>query len=282
LFFLIVPIGAFVDVDEDEIKVAKPRRSLRVMAAGVGVNIVVAVVCLMGVLLVVGSLAPVVDGVYVSEVSEGLPAQAAGLMPKDVLVSIDGVLINRTRDLSNLLGNRTAGDVVAVTVARGELWREQYSTFVNLTISENRTVMGVSVGDLAVGDRLRNYQTFSLDRLSMYIVPPTIAGGLVPFSDALSGFYTSSLGGYWTVYANVLYWVWFVNVNLAVFNALPIGPLDGGRMFSITLKELLGRKLSEKRISLIISAVTIALVALVILVVILPFILPYILPLSSG
>lgn len=282
LFFLIIPIGAFVDVDEDEIKKAKPRRSLRVMAAGVGANIAVAVVCLVGVMLVVGSLAPVVDGVFIGEVSEGNPAQAAGLRAKDVFVSIDGVLVNRTSDLSNILGNRTAGDVVEVTVLRGELWQDQFSTFVTLTILENRTVMGVSVGDLVVGDRLTNYQNFSLERLTIYLVPPTIAGGVVPFSDGLSGFYTSSLGAYWAVYANVLYWLWFINVNLAIFNALPLGPLDGGRMFSIALKGLLGKRLSEKKISLLISAVTIALIVLVVSVVVLPFILPYILPLFSG
>ena len=33
LFFLFVPIGAFVDVDEEQIKKAKPRASLKIMAA---------------------------------------------------------------------------------------------------------------------------------------------------------------------------------------------------------------------------------------------------------
>ena len=41
LFFLIIPIGAFVDVDEKQIEKAKPRSSARVMAAGVGGNVVV-------------------------------------------------------------------------------------------------------------------------------------------------------------------------------------------------------------------------------------------------
>jgi len=274
LFFLIIPIGAFVDVDEEQIKKAKPRASLRVMAAGVGANIVVAAVCLIGVLIIMGTLAPVVDGVYISSVSDGLPAQIAGLMPEDVLVSIDGVRINSTTDLSNLLGNRTAGDLVSVTVARGEKWREEYSTFVNLTTSGNRTVMGVGVGDLAIADRLRNYQTVSLERLSMYLAPPTLASGLVPFSDSLAGFYSSSLGAQWQIYANVLYWLWFVNVNLAVFNALPLYPLDGGRIFNITLKGLLGRKLSDKAISIATYTMTIILVIILALVITLPFITP--------
>jgi membrane-associated protease RseP (regulator of RpoE activity) len=66
LFFLIIPIGAFVDVDEEQIKTARARSSLKVMAGGVGGNILVGVVCLIGLLLIVGSLTPIVDGVFLS------------------------------------------------------------------------------------------------------------------------------------------------------------------------------------------------------------------------
>ena len=51
LFFLFVPIGAFVDVDEEQIKKAKPRAALKVMAGGVGANVLVAAVCLLGALI---------------------------------------------------------------------------------------------------------------------------------------------------------------------------------------------------------------------------------------
>jgi membrane-associated protease RseP (regulator of RpoE activity) len=170
------------------------------------------------------------------------------------------------------LDNKTAGDIVRVTVDRGDKWQTQYSTFVNLTFSDNRTVMGISVGDLMTEERLKNYQTFNPEKLSMYLVPPTLASGLVPFSDSLAPFYTSSLGSNWEIFANGLFWLWFVNFNLAIFNALPIYPLDGGRMFNITLKGIAGRKVSEKTISLATYAVTAACVIIVILVTIVPFI----------
>jgi membrane-associated protease RseP (regulator of RpoE activity) len=272
LFFLIIPIGAFVDVDEEQLKKARPRASLRVMAAGVGGNIAVAVVCLIGVLVIVGSLTPVISGVYVSSVNQGMPAQAAGLLPKDVLISIDNVRIYNTTDLRTFLDNKTAGDIVQVIVDRGDKWQTQYSTFVNLTVSDNRTVMGISVGDLMTEERLKNYQTFTPERVSMYLVPPTLASGLVPFSDSLSPFYSSSFGSNWGIYANGLFWLWFVNFNLAIFNALPIYPLDGGRMFNIALKGVAGRKVSERTISLATYAVTAACVIIVILITLVPFI----------
>jgi hypothetical protein len=86
MFFLIIPIGAFVDVDEEQLAKTKPKDSLRVMAAGVGGNIVVAVACVLAVLIIVNGLTPVIDGVYISNVVEGMPADVAGLLPEDVFV----------------------------------------------------------------------------------------------------------------------------------------------------------------------------------------------------
>lgn len=275
LFLLFIPIGAFVDVDEEQVKKAPARVSSRVMAAGVGANVIVASACLIGVLLIVGSLVPVIDGAFISEVLPGLPAEAAGLLPEDVLLSVDGVTINQTADLTALLANKTLNDTVNVTVARGTLWQDRFSTVVNLTVSENRTVIGVRIGDLLTGERLKNYVTLSPERLSMYLVPPAVAPGYVPYSDVLAGFYKSPLGPQWPVYANTLFWVWFVNVNLAVFNALPIYPLDGGRMFNIALKRVFRGKEREKLVSTITLAVTVTLVLVLLMTIIIPFITPY-------
>ena len=275
LFLLFIPIGAFVDVDEEQIKKVRSRKSLKIMAAGVGSNIILAVVCLLGVLLLVGSLTPIIDnGVYINDVTAGLPAQTAGIMPKDVLVSIDNIRVNSTTDLRAILENKTAGDIVNVTVDRGPSWKYQFTTSVNLTESEsqNRTVMGILSSDLVTQARLDNYRTFSLDRLTMYIAPPTLAEGLVPFSDAAAPFYSSPIPQ-WQILANTLFWIWFVNFSLAIFNALPIYPLDGGRIFNIALKKVAGKKMSEKTIYTTTIAVTAACIALVVAVTIIPFIL---------
>lgn len=42
------------------------------------------------------------------------------------------------------------------------------------------------------------------------------------------------------VVVNTLFWVGFMNANLALFNALPIWPLDGGKVFRIGVEELVG------------------------------------------
>jgi len=271
LFFLVIPIGAFVDVDEEQLEKAKHRDSLRVMAAGVAGNIAVAVVCLLAVLLIVNGLTPVVDGIYVYGVNEGMPAEEAGLLPGDVFVSVNNVTIDNYDTLNATIANKNPGDSIQVTVIRGENWEEHFSTSITLTEFENKSVMGITLFDPR--EPLTYYRTLTPDSVYVYMLPPSLYPGLVPFSDLLIPFYTHGLGAQWHVYANVFFWLWFVNVNVAVFNALPIYPLDGGRILNITLKSVLGQRVSEKTISRITYAVTATLVWILLMIVFIPFIM---------
>jgi membrane-associated protease RseP (regulator of RpoE activity) len=60
---------------------------------------------------------------------------------------------------------------------------------------------------------------------------------------------------------------------VAIFNALPIYPLDGGRIFNIVLKRAAGKKLSETAIYRITVVVSVACLALVLAGIALPFLL---------
>lgn len=273
LFFLIIPIGAFVDVDEEQLKTARARPSVKVMAAGVGGNVILGVACLLCLLVLVGSLSPIVTGVYINSVTADMPAVAAGLQPKDVIVSLNNVTINNSTDLRVFLDSHTAGDTLQVVVRRGDSWQYQYTTNLTLTTQDNRTVMGVTVYNLATQEVLNNYNHFSLITLSLYLVPPTIASSYIPFSDTLAPFYTSPIGPSWSIFANLFYWVWFVNFNVAIFNALPIYPLDGGRIFNISLKRYFGKKMSEKAIYRVTVGVAVGCLAIVLAGTILPFLL---------
>jgi membrane-associated protease RseP (regulator of RpoE activity) len=133
--------------------------------------------------------------------------------------------------------------------------------------------MGLNLSELMTRERLSYYQNFSISSFSLYLVPPALAPGLVPFSDSAAPLYSHYLGEPWPVYANILFWLWFVNVNVAVFNALPIYPMDGGRMFNIMLGYVLGRRVGEKAVHRITIAVTVTLIAVVLLIAVIPFIL---------
>ena len=70
-------------------------------------------------------------GVYVVEVVKGGPADKAGLKSGDRIVSIDGSEIGTKDDLSALMQKHTAGDSLAITIARGG----QMQT-INVTLGE--------------------------------------------------------------------------------------------------------------------------------------------------
>ncbi len=273
LFFFIVPVGAFVDVDEDELASAKPKRSIKVFAAGAGANVAAAVACILGVLLITGGLTPVIDGLYVFEVMDGTPAQDAGIMVRDVIVSVDDLPISDFDVFESVLDQKNPGDTIEIKVARGEKWRDQFSTTAILTEDNGSAYLGVSVGELLTEQRLRTYQKLATEMILLHFMPPTLASGLVPFSGALSNFYAHPLGENWHILASFLFWMWFVNINIAIFNSLPIYPLDGGQALKAVLKSLLGHRLEEKTISQIMVAITAVLLSVVALTVVIPFVM---------
>lgn len=58
------------------------------------------------------------QGVFLSHVTEGSPADAAGILPGDILLAVDGQKITDTDTLSNLLCRYHAGDVMTLTLQR--------------------------------------------------------------------------------------------------------------------------------------------------------------------
>jgi len=129
------------------------------------------------------------------------------------------------------------------------------------------------LGEILTEKRLSLYQDLSPHTLYKHFIPPALAPGLVPFSEALNAFYTHALGENWHILANILFWLWFVNVNIAIFNALPLYPLDGGRLFKIALKSMLSRRADEKTISRLTYYVTVTMICVLVIVAALPFIM---------
>jgi membrane-associated protease RseP (regulator of RpoE activity) len=271
LFLFVIPIGAFVDIDETVLKQARRSQSARVFAAGAGTNLVLAVLCLLLLTGVVGSMAPVVNGAGITNVSPGTPAYARGVLPGDIVTAVDGKPLT---DLTTVLGPNTtlkAGQSVNFTIYRnGRVLQINNITLVCcekvVDTTTNKTLeswpyVGVnSISEESMRSAVSAYSNVFNNPLVYIGCIPTLNLGncaqAVPFSSSNSVFYSSPLGSALIPAANVLYWMFFLNFNLSIFNSLPIYPLDGGQAFRVGVEAMGKGRFSEERIGRITTAVT--------------------------
>jgi membrane-associated protease RseP (regulator of RpoE activity) len=86
--------------------------------------------------------------------------------------------------------------------------------------------------------------------------------GAVPYSDLMAPKYTSSIfGDSFAPVANFLFWIWFINFNVGIFNALPIGPLDGGQLYGAMIENKAKSKILARNASMMLTLVMTAVVA---------------------
>ncbi len=274
LFFLFVPIGAFVDVDETALKETRSSYSGRVLAAGAGINLLVGLLCLLILLASVGSFHPAVSGAGIVNVASGAPAANAGIRPGDIVTQLDG---RNLTDLNTVLGPNTtlkAGESVNLTVYRGgqilhfdNIQLACCDVIQNLNTKQNISYPYIGVSQISGSDLNSLVSSYSspFSNPWQYVCIPTLPAcqTRVPFSDALGSFYASPLGTAAVPFTTLVYWMFFLNFNLAIFNALPIYPLDGGQAFLVGVKALGGGKLSERASMRITSTVTLAVVAMI-------------------
>ena len=294
LFLFVIPIGAFVDIDEGVLRQARRAHSARVFAAGAGTNLVLAILCLLLLTSVVGSMAPVVNGAGIVGVSTGSPADVRGVRPGDIVTAVDGKPVN---DLYSVVGpdtNLTAGQTVNFTIFRNG----QTMNIDNIQLVCNTDFCGKIV-NASTGQTIRTYPVIGISQVSeasmksavsayanvfnnplVYIgcIPTLNLGNCVqavPFSNSNVVFYTSPLGGALLPFANVLYWIFFLNFNLAIFNALPIYPLDGGQAFRVGVEAAGKGRFTEAVVSKITSAVTAGVLLFLISIIVVPYLYVY-------
>ena len=269
ILLLILPIGAFVDVDEKELKRAKAKDSGRVLAAGPGGNIVTAIIALLGLLILVSTMIPLATGVGIVNANQNYPAHEVGIVPGDIITAINGVQVESTSKMDEILGPLIPGTTINLTVFHEKVFNNFTIKLAQDPENSSRGIIGVNVVNIV--QPLNTYRKFGSTSLFIYFLLPTLAPSNVPFSDLIHIFYTSSIGDAFYPLANLLFWIWFIDINLAIFNALPIYPLDGGQAFKVFLQAVGKNRLSEKSVRRITNGVTIVIVLLVILMITVPY-----------
>jgi membrane-associated protease RseP (regulator of RpoE activity) len=76
-----------------------------------------------------------------------------------------------------------------------------------------------------------------------------------------------------------LYWIFWLNLAVGLFNVLPMIPLDGGFLFNDALKSLIVRlkkDASEETRNKIVKNISLTLSLIILIAIIFPFIIKYI------
>ncbi|MDA4129977.1 MAG: site-2 protease family protein [Thaumarchaeota archaeon] len=283
LFFLIVPIGAFVEIDEKLIQKSRFRDSGRIMAGGPGSNIIVALIALGLLLLVVGGLVPVqFDGVQVQTILSPSPAyqllQRNLLASGDVIVAVNNTAVHSVANLSSFMKHTHPNETLIVYVQHVGVTKSYALTLAANPNNKSIGFIGIqqSFSDSDLSNIKNNYASSFFRNPLLYLVVPGVfaqASSVVPFSSQLAGLYTSpTLGFLWFPLASTFFWIWFINVNLAFFNAIPLYPLDGGQAL-LNFFSHFGRKGVELRAKTLTTIISIAMLILILSFLFLPRIL---------
>ena len=245
-----------------------PWRRALIIFAGPFANILAAVAILAGVLMISGA----VTGVRpeVREVEPGSMAERVGIQPGDRLVAIDGDRIKTWEGFTREVAERRPGEEISVTVERGgaertftgelgadsefperalvgvrpEVIKTRYGPLESVGIAAGQVVrvgglLAVFVGDLITGER------------SFYNnVTGPVGIASVGSTSVEQGFFPQLLA--------------LISINLALFNLLPILPLDGGHLMIIAAEKVLGRPVSQETVGRI-AALGLALVLMLFL-----------------
>lgn len=105
LLLLIIPMGAFVEPDEEALVKADKRRRMNVYAVGPATNIIVGLVCaLIFSAALMGSVEPVRENPIIVSVADDAPAEMAGLRFGAQIVEMEGSSIQTYDDFYNFSG----------------------------------------------------------------------------------------------------------------------------------------------------------------------------------
>jgi regulator of sigma E protease len=274
--FRIILLGGFAkmagmgdDEEGPDTYPAKPawRRAL-IIFAGPFANLVAALLLLAGALMfsgVITGVSPVVD-----QVEPGSMAEEVGIRAGDRLVAVDGERIGAWVGFTEAVGQKEPGDEVSITVVRGGEERQFTGALGADPQDEDRALVGVRP-EL---ERTTYGPLESLGMAAQQLWQVTLAlGGFVgqlvtgeeSFYDNVSGpVGIASVGGASVEQGIFPQLLALISLNLALFNLLPILPLDGGHLFFIAAEKVMGRRVSEQTMGKI-AAFGIALVLMLFL-----------------
>jgi regulator of sigma E protease len=266
-----LPLGGFVKLEGEDGAApgaSDPRSfssqglpvKVAILVAGVAMNFLLALV----IFTVIALTGDPTIGINTRTIQAGSPAAAAGIQPGDTVVSLDGRYYSAfepTNLLDDLKGHAGTAVTVGLLHPDGSISQVEVTLRGASDVAQGKGALGISgLSPRTTPERIHysvgqsieigGQRTIAATRLvvdgigqlassivSRPTEPPPAAGPVgvaVQVGDVFWG-----LGPVVTLFLAGL-----LSANLAVFNILPIPPLDGGRILILVLKRVLGQRLS--------------------------------------
>lgn len=216
-------LAAFVEPNEEQLKKKSTLDQLLVFSAGPFSNIILGIIVILVMVFIFVPMAnsiTYVNGLVISDINESLPINNSGLGSGYILQEINEIKINNTRVLSDTLSKKSPGDVVIVK-ANGSYYNV---TLGNDYENKSKAVLGISFSkyDIELKDQFK------------------------PFS------WLYKIFGW---FGMLLFWIFNISIGVGLFNLLPLGPVDGGRMFYATALKYMKNKKKALRLLNFISLI---------------------------
>jgi len=307
LLYLIVPIGAFCEPDDEEVKKAKIKPRMQLYAAGPCSNFIVVLASLLLISLVCFSaVQPAADGAQVFIVETESPADHLGIQPGSIITAFNDTPITSSTEYFTTLNHTHANQTVSITYNTGGVVTTSQVTLNDTYIElSKRTTEKVNVSYKGKGylgihvfiqpvykeylATLKNPLTnFPQGLLTFYSIPvlgyftgynPIVA----PFTNSyvLTGPLSFIPGSLFWIFINALYWIFWLNFAVALFNVLPMVPLDGGFLFNDGIRSIIGKvkkELNEEQREKIVKNISLVLSLTILILVFFPWIVKYLFP----
>lgn len=275
----VIPIGFFVEPDEEELEKTTGMPKVRMFGAGITNNLVVGFACFVLLILFMGLVTPlstpVIHGIY-----KNYPAENAGIPTGSLVTAINGVPISSRGDISNFLNTTKPGETLTLTIEKDKIikdypltlaaWPEAYA-------GPPSGFMGVQYYD---GDSVKSTIEGMLSPLGFFqfLIIPFANDTSIQFLRILAfdtpetSYYQVPFYGFWDM-IHLLFWCAWINLNVGIFNAIPMVPLDGGYIFKEGVDRLLDRRGLIKYSGYVTSTVSYLMLVVLVSLIALPYVL---------
>jgi membrane-associated protease RseP (regulator of RpoE activity) len=240
--------GAFVEPDEKKLRKTKTKAQLSIFAGGPFANVILALVLffvMLGMTAVSNSMFDS-NGIEIKGFTNpGDALQGArleNLSEGEVIYSINNFQVDSAYNLSGAMQNITPGQIILLETNKG------VKSLVVSSNPENKSLpyLGIYLNNHVDGKtKLANNKVFSTIYLWIFGNPFDLR-----FNEGLG----------------LIGWIFVISLGIGIVNLLPLGPMDGGRMYLLVLEKYFDKEKVRK----ITSATTFVLIFCLIILIIVP------------